>query len=42
MKISEITQLPMLEQEEYMERVVTTGQNYAYLKIGEGCSNFCT
>ena len=32
----------MLEQEEYMERVVTTGQNYAYLKIGEGCSNFCT
>ena len=25
-----------------MERVVTTGQNYAYLKIGEGCSNFCT
>ena len=42
LKISEITQLPMLEQEEYMERVVTTGQNYAYLKIGEGCSNFCT
>ena len=34
LKISEITQLPMLEQEEYMERVVTTGQNYAYLKIG--------
>ena len=30
----------MLEQQEYMERVVTTGQNYAYLKIGEGCSNF--
>lgn len=25
-----------------MERVVTTGTNYAYLKIGEGCSNFCT
>lgn len=42
LKISEITQLPMLEQQEYMERVVTTGQNYAYLKIGEGCSNFCT
>ena len=31
LKISEITQLPMLEQQEYMERVVTTGQNYAYL-----------
>ena len=42
LKISEITQLPMLEQQEYMERVVTTGTNYAYLKIGEGCSNFCT
>ena len=42
LKISKITQLPMLEQQEYMERVVTTGQNYAYLKIGEGCSNFCT
>ena len=42
LKISEITQLPMLKQQEYMERVVTTGQNYAYLKIGEGCSNFCT
>ena len=42
LKISEITQLPMLEQQEYMERVVTTGRNCAYLKIGEGCSNFCT
>lgn len=42
LKISEITQLPMLKQQEYMERVVTTGTNYAYLKIGEGCSNFCT
>ena len=27
---------------EFMERVVTTGKNYAYLKIGEGCSNKCT
>ena len=25
-----------------MERIVTTGKNYAYLKIGEGCSNRCT
>ncbi len=34
--------LPMLRQDEYMERVITTGENYAYLKIGEGCSNRCT
>ena len=27
---------------EFMERIVTTGKNYAYLKIGEGCSNRCT
>ena len=27
---------------DYMERVITTGKNYAYLKIGEGCSNRCT
>lgn len=28
----------------YMEnqRIVTTGSNYAYLKIAEGCDNFCT
>ena len=26
----------------FMDRVVTTGKNYAYLKIGEGCSNRCT
>ena len=25
-----------------MERIVTTGKNYAYLKIVEGCSNRCT
>lgn len=23
-------------------RVITTGENYAYLKIADGCSNFCT
>ncbi len=32
----------MLTYEEYLNRVVTTGKNYAYLKIGEGCSNKCT
>lgn len=23
-------------------RVITTGENYAYLKVADGCSNFCT
>ena len=32
----------MFKKDEYMERIVSTGQNYAYLKIGEGCSNMCT
>lgn len=41
-KVSKITELPMLLQKEYEERVLTTGENYAYLKIGEGCSNMCT
>ena len=41
-KISEIRPLPMPTYNEFMERVVTTGKNYAYLKIGEGCSNKCT
>ena len=41
-KISEIKPLPMPTYDEFMERIVTTGKNYAYLKIGEGCSNKCT
>ena len=41
-KISEIKELPMPCSEEFMNRVLTTGKNYAYLKIGEGCSNKCT
>ena len=41
-KISEIKPLPMPTYNEFMERVITTGENYAYLKIGEGCSNKCT
>ena len=41
-KISDLKPLPMPEYNEFMERVVTTGNNYAYLKIGEGCSNNCT
>ena len=34
--------MPMLTQEQFLERTITTGQDYAYLKIGEGCSNKCT
>lgn len=41
-KVSQIKQLPMLKPEEFYNRVITTGKNYAYLKIGEGCSNNCT
>ena len=32
----------MFAEKEYLAREVSTGNNYAYLKIGEGCSNFCT
>ncbi len=28
--------------EELIERTITTGENYAYLKIADGCSNCCT
>lgn len=42
MKISEIKSFPMPTFNEFYERVITTGENYAYLKIGEGCSNKCT
>ena len=41
-KISEINPMPMFKQEEFLNRIITTGTNYAYLKIGEGCSNKCT
>ena len=41
-KISEIKQMPMLKQTEFLNREITTGKNYAYIKIGEGCSNKCT
>ncbi len=32
----------IFEKLEYLEREITTGENYAYLKIAEGCSNNCT
>lgn len=38
----EYSTMPMLTQEEFLNRMITTGDNYAYLKIGEGCSNRCT
>ena len=41
-KITEIPQMPMFKQEEFLDRTVTTGANFAYLKIGEGCNNNCT
>ena len=41
-KVSEIQQLKIPTFNEFYERVLTTGKNYAYLKIGEGCSNMCT
>ncbi len=28
--------------DEYTNRVITTGNNYAYIKIADGCSNRCT
>ena len=39
---SQLTTATMFNEIEYLDRVVSTGENYAYLKIGEGCSNFCT
>ncbi len=41
-KILEIPKMPMLTQEQFLARTISTGKNYAYLKIGEGCSNKCT
>ena len=34
--------MPMFAEKEYLAREVSTGKNFAYLKIGEGCSNMCT
>lgn len=41
-KEAKIPNPPMLKQDEFLNRTITTGKNYAYLKIGEGCSNMCT
>ena len=39
---AKIKKLPMFGEKEYLAREVSTGANYAYLKIGDGCSNMCT
>ena len=26
----------------YLDRIITTGKNYAYIRIADGCDNFCT
>ena len=41
-QITKIPKMPMFEQYDFMNKTVTTGKNFAYLKIGEGCSNRCT
>ena len=41
-KANSLKPIPMVDPENFIERVVTTGKKYAYLKIGEGCSNNCT
>ena len=33
---------PLPSKEEFLCREISTGENFAYLKIGEGCSNRCT
>ena len=40
--IARVLKLPMFEEREYLQRTISTGENFAYLKIGEGCSNMCT
>ena len=37
-----MTKATMFAEKEYLAREISTGENYAYLKIGEGCSNMCT
>ncbi|MBR6133455.1 MAG: 30S ribosomal protein S12 methylthiotransferase RimO [Bacilli bacterium] len=32
----------VIDRLDYKDRVITTGDSMAYLKIAEGCSNFCT
>ena len=45
-KIEELIENEVVENneafDELTDRVITTGENYAYLKIADGCSNYCT
>lgn len=42
-KIAELVNVPKSENTlDYMDRIVSTGNSTAYLKIAEGCSNRCT
>ena len=34
--------LPLASKQEFLGREISTGVNFAYIKIGEGCSNRCT
>ena len=34
--------LPLASKQEFLGREISTGENFAYIKIGEGCSNRCT
>ena len=31
-----------IEKLNFLDRIITTGVNYAYIRIAEGCNNFCT
>lgn len=33
---------PKIEKLDFLNRVISTGTNYAYIRIAEGCNNFCT
>lgn len=39
---SKLEENEKLQFDELLDRVITTGENYAYLKIADGCSNYCT
>lgn len=41
-RLAQFKPIPLVDPESFLERVITTGKKYAYLKIGEGCSNNCT
>ena len=43
-QIEEVTQPEKTKAKtlDFLNRTITTGENFAYLRIAEGCSNFCT